>query len=301
MLKQYTQEVEMQKNEILTIRTNSNVKKMVEEAKLSSGQTGSEWLEQAVLAWCEKHDNLPETIQADSVHILAGRKALSEVSKILEALELAGKQTLEACKQDNLTWQQKYNQLEEVLVEKEKFISEQKKAYTQKETDLKQQLNKQEEMLNKLNQEIKNFQAHKNAIQEVTQCLEQERSISLRLHNSKEVLEKAFQELEQKHNKLSLDLDNKTRKLESLQEQLAKNEQVLKTLQVDLADKERENIKLNLNSKYLENTLAQLQASIDTQNLQIKDLQLDNLNLLTQKSELAGEINSLKKQYQKKS
>ena len=50
----------MQKNEILTIRTNSNVKKMVEEAKLSSGQTGSEWLEQAVLAWCEKHDNLPD-------------------------------------------------------------------------------------------------------------------------------------------------------------------------------------------------------------------------------------------------
>ena len=284
----------MQKTEVITIRTNSDIKKMVEEAKLNSGQTASDWLEQAVLAWSEKHDTLVEDKRLDSVHILAGRKALTEVSKVLEALENAGKQTIEICKKDSSNWQTKYSQLEDLLAqqENEKKLLNQKLAV--RETEIKKQLAESEQLVKKLQAEINSYQAHETAIKEVTQCLEQERSISLRLHKSKEDLEQNFQELERKYNKLTLESESNNNFLVSLRERAQLLEQETKQLQLDLNNKEKENIKLNLSSKYIENTLAQLQASIDTQNLQIKDLQAENLNLLTQKSELVGQINMLK-------
>ena len=148
-------------------------------------------------------------------------------------------------------------------------------------------------------EELQNQKAQKSALQEVTQCLEQERSISLRLHKSKEELEKKFQDIESKYNKLVLENENQINNLEKLQEKTTVLEQELKKLQLDLSNKERENITLNLNNKYQENTLAQLRASIDTQNLQIKDLQAENFNLITKKSELIGEITSLKTQLNK--
>ncbi len=268
----------MQKNEIITIRTNSDVKKMVEEAKLNSGQTAGEWLEQAVIAWAEKHNNSVEEKPLDSMHILAGRKAIAEVSKVLEALEIAGKQTLELCRQENIIWQAKYQELEEALAAKEIEKANLITDLNNKEIEQKKEFAAQAKLITKLQEELQNQKAQKSALQEVTQCLEQERSISLRLHKSKEELEKKFQDIESKYNKLVLENENQINNLEKLQEKTTVLEQELKKLQLDLSNKERENITLNLNNKYQENTLAQLRASIDTQNLQIKELQLDNLN-----------------------
>lgn len=289
----------MQKNEIITIRTNSDVKKMVEEAKLNSGQTAGEWLEQAVIAWAEKHDNSIEEKPLDSMHILAGRKAIAEVSKVLEALEIAGKQTLELCRQENIIWQAKYQELEEALAAKEIEKANLITDLNNKEIEQKKEFAAQAKLITKLQEELQNQKAQKSALQEVTQCLEQERSISLRLHKSKEELEKKFQDIESKYNKLVLENENQINNLEKLQEKTTVLEQELKKLQLDLSNKERENITLNLNNKYQENTLAQLRASIDTQNLQIKDLQAENFNLITKKSELIGEITSLKTQLNK--
>lgn len=289
----------MQKNEIITIRTNSDVKKMVEEAKLNSGQTAGEWLEQAVIAWAEKHDNSVEEKPLDSMHILAGRKAIAEVSKVLEALEIAGKQTLELCRQENIIWQAKYQELEEALAAKEIEKANLITDLNNKEIEQKKEFAAQAKLITKLQEELQNQKAQKSALQEVTQCLEQERSISLRLHKSKEELEKKFQDIESKYNKLVLENENQINNLEKLQEKTTALEQELKKLQLDLSNKERENITLNLNNKYQENTLAQLRASIDTQNLQIKDLQAENFNLITKKSELIGEITSLKTQLNK--
>lgn len=289
----------MQKNEIITIRTNSDVKKMVEEAKLNSGQTAGEWLEQAVIAWAEKHDNSVEEKPLDSMHILAGRKAIAEVSKVLEALEIAGKQTLELCRQENIIWQAKYQELEEALAAKEIEKANLITDLNNKEIEQKKEFAAQAKLITKLQEELQNQKAQKSALQEVTQCLEQERSISLRLHKSKEELEKKFQDIESKYNKLVLENENQINNLEKLQEKTTVLEQELKKLQLDLSNKERENITLNLNNKYQENTLAQLRASIDTQNLQIKDLQAENFNLITKKSELIGEITSLKTQLNK--
>ena len=286
----------MQKNEIITIRTNSDVKKMVEEAKLNSGQTAGEWLEQAVIAWAEKHNNSVEEKPLDSMHILAGRKAIAEVSKVLEALEIAGKQTLELCRQENIIWQAKYQELEEALAAKEIEKANLITDLNNKEIEQKKEFAAQAKLITKLQEELQNQKAQKSALQEVTQCLEQERSISLRLHKSKEELEKKFQDIESKYNKLVLENENQINNLEKLQEKTTVLEQELKKLQLDLSNKERENITLNLNNKYQENTLAQLRASIDTQNLQIKDLQAENFNLITKKSELIGEITSLKTQ-----
>lgn len=289
----------MQKNEIITIRTNSDVKKMVEEAKLNSGQTAGEWLEQAVIAWDEKHNNSVEEKPLDSMHILAGRKAIAEVSKVLEALEIAGKQTLELCRQENIIWQAKYQELEEALAAKEIEKANLITDLNNKEIEQKKEFAAQAKLITKLQEELQNQKAQKSALQEVTQCLEQERSISLRLHKSKEELEKKFQDIESKYNKLVLENENQINNLEKLQEKTTVLEQELKKLQLDLSNKERENITLNLNNKYQENTLAQLRASIDTQNLQIKDLQAENFNLITKKSELIGEITSLKTQLNK--
>ncbi|WP_019879677.1 hypothetical protein [Succinispira mobilis] len=289
----------MQKNEIITIRTNSDVKKMVEEAKLNSGQTAGEWLEQAVIAWAEKHNNSVEEKPLDSMHILAGRKAIAEVSKVLEALEIAGKQTLELCRQENIIWQAKYQELEEALAAKEIEKANLITDLNNKEIEQKKEFAAQAKLITKLQEELQNQKAQKSALQEVTQCLEQERSISLRLHKSKEELEKKFQDIESKYNKLVLENENQINNLEKLQEKTTVLEQELKKLQLDLSNKERENITLNLNNKYQENTLAQLRASIDTQNLQIKDLQAENFNLITKKSELIGEITSLKTQLNK--
>ena len=289
----------MQKNEIITIRTNSDVKKMVEEAKLNSGQTAGEWLEQAVIAWAEKHNNSVEEKPLDSMHILAGRKAIAEVSKVLEALEIAGKQTLELCRQENIIWQAKYQELEEALAAKEIEKTSLIADLNNKEIEQKKEFAAQAKLITKLQEELQNQKAQKSALQEVTQCLEQERSISLRLHKSKEELEKKFQDIESKYNKLVLENENQINNLEKLQEKTTVLEQELKKLQLDLSNKERENITLNLNNKYQENTLAQLRASIDTQNLQIKDLQAENFNLITKKSELIGEITSLKTQLNK--
>ena len=289
----------MQKNEIITIRTNSDVKKMVEEAKLNSGQTAGEWLEQAVIAWAEKHNNSVEEKPLDSMHILAGRKAIAEVSRVLEALEIAGKQTLELCRQENIIWQAKYQELEEALAAKEIEKANLITDLNNKEIEQKKEFAAQAKLITKLQEELQNQKAQKSALQEVTQCLEQERSISLRLHKSKEELEKKFQDIESKYNKLVLENENQINNLEKLQEKTTVLEQELKKLQLDLSNKERENITLNLNNKYQENTLAQLRASIDTQNLQIKDLQAENFNLITKKSELIGEITSLKTQLNK--
>lgn len=142
-----------QKDEIITIRVNSNVKKAVEAAKNFSGHTSGDWLAEALLAWEEVHD-IEKIKEQDSTHIIAGRKALGNLGDILEALEAASKQVVDSTQGTIAELQEQILNLEEDLEEKntstKKLLNEYKakeKEYlenililNQENTTLKEQL-----------------------------------------------------------------------------------------------------------------------------------------------------------------
>lgn len=285
----------MQKDEIVTIRTNTEVKRIIDEAKSTTGQTAGDWLYQAVTAWQEKYQYMEEPKEFDSLHILSGRKALAEAAKVLEALEVAGKQAYENSREQNMEWHKKYALLEDEL-------SKQKEGYIKQIEDLENCLKKsdktiseKDKIISKQAKEIDTLEGHQTSIQEITKHLEQERSQSVKIYNIKVKLEQEILDLEKKSRQVeSLNEQNK-HEIGELKKENIKITEKYQNIEKDLLDKERQIIKLTLNKDFAENSIGQLQENIKILNEQIKSMQEDNLKLIREKSELLGELTITKK------
>lgn len=286
----------MQKDEIITIRTNSLVKKMVEDAKVNSGQTAGDWLQQAVQAWQEKHADMAGELEiADSAHIIAGRRALNEVGKVLEALELIVKQIAEAGKQDNSNWQLKYAELERELVEKD----EQAKLFKEEVKNLSKQnkaaVSELEKTIDKQAKAIAELEANKESIKEVTRLLEQERKSALTVYNAREELLKSQAELQDKFKQVQMENQQLTINTNNLQASNLELSKKNKKLTDEQLQKEREIMQLTLGKNYADSSIMQLQDAVEKISKQLEQLKQENLQLITEKSELAGELNAFRR------
>ena len=289
----------MQKDEIITIRTNTMVKKMVEDAKTNSGQTAGDWLQQAVVAWQEKHSDLAGEVEvADSAHIIAGRKALGEVGKILEALELVVKQTAESGRQDNINWQKKYSELEEALAAKDEELKAQKEVGRNNDKEHKATVATLEKTINKHEQSIAELNANKESIKEVTKLLEQERVAALKVYNAREDLLKTHADLQENFKKLQLDNQQHLTMLSNLNISVSELSEKNKQLAEAELQKERQIMQLTLEKSYADESIAQLQSSIQAMSAQLEVLKKESLELITQKSEMLGELNALRRNRQ---
>ena len=289
----------MQKDEIITIRTNTMVKKMVEDAKTNSGQTAGDWLQQAVVAWQEKHSDVAGAVEvADSAHIVAGRKALSEVGKILEALELVVKQTAESGRQDNINWQRKYSELEEALAAKDEELKSVKEAAKTSDKEYKTTITGLEKNLNKQEQVIAELEANKESIKEVTKLLEQERVAALKVYNAREELLKSNAELQDKFKKLQMDNQQQQNVISNLNISVTELSSSNKQLAEEQLQKERQIMQLTLAKNYADDSVTQLQSNVQTLAAQLEAAKQENLTLITQKSEMLGELNALRRNRQ---
>ena len=286
----------MQKDEIITIRTNSQVKKMVEDARNNSGQTAGDWLQQAVFAWQEKHAEIAGEVEiVDSAHIIAGRKALSEIGKILESLELVVKQTAESSKQDNIDWQNRYNRLEEELSGKDEEIKVLKDAGKAMEKEHKSAIGNLEKIIDKQAKDISELEANKESIKEVTRLLEQERMAALKVYNAREDLLKVHSEMQDNYKQLQLDHGQQTANMSNLNATIVELHKTQKELTERELQKDREIMQLTLAKNYADSSIAQLQESVQSISAQLDKLKAENMALITQKSELIGELNAWKR------
>lgn len=269
---------------------------MVEDARNNSGQTAGDWLQQAVFAWQEKHADIAGEIEiVDSAHIVAGRKALSEVGKILESLELVVKQTAETNKQENIEWQNRYNRLEEELSAKDEEIKALKETNKAAEKESKAAIASLEKTIDKQVKEIAEFEANKESIKEVTKLLEQERMAALKVYNAREELLKNHAELQDNYKQLQLDHGQQAVNMSNLNNALAELNKTHKELTERELQKDREIMQLTLAKNYADSSIAQLQESVQSISAQLDKLKAENLALITQKSELIGELNALKR------
>lgn len=285
----------MQKDEIITIRTNGDVKKMVEDAKLNSGQTAGDWLKQAVLAWQEKHDIVTEQTQPDSIHILAGRKALGELNKIMEALENVGKQTLELNRADNVQWQSKYSLLETKLTEQEKEHTEKLSDNQNVLKDYEKKLSESERIIAKQSKQIESLQVQQDSIKDLSKHLEQERTVNVKLYNQREKSEQDLTVCKDELHALTAEHKAQQILIQELQLKCGNAEQAINELHNELFSKERRIMELSVDKKYHEDIFLKMQENIKKITVDYEALKADNMTLVKEKSELLGELNGLRK------
>lgn len=233
-----------QKDEVITIRVNSTVKKAVEAAKNFSGHTSGDWLAEALLAWEQIHD-MEKIKEQDSAHIIAGRKALGDLGNILEALESVSKQVVNSTQENIDELQERILNLEEDIEEKNAQTKKVIIEYKNKEKEYIESLKKIEQENSSLKEQLAATDANNKTLKNIGKWAEDERA----------------------------------------------NSQVLK---LELAELQKNIVNIPL-----------LQEKINNQEIMIKELEKKLqeqsqtlMNVLAEKSQLAGELIGLEKAWQ---
>ncbi len=284
----------MQKDEIITIRTSSEVKRIIEEARNNSGQTAGDWLYQAVNAWQEKYSYMEESEELSSAHVLAGRKALAEAAKVLEALELASKQAFDLNRSEKVEWQKQYAELENDYFKKEEMYKSLLEEVKNERKKHEKDLGEKDKVIQKLYKDIDKLEEQKLSVQELSKHLEQERNVNVKLYNAKEKYEQELLNIQGNYKILEATYEQKLAQIKDLQNQAENFTNKIKSLEIDLLGKDREVIKLTINKEFSDNSIAELQKNIKTLNTQNEKLQMDNSRLIQEKGELQGTLKNIK-------